>query len=219
MSRAAGRRMDLSQTHALLRLHDDALTLGRWPELAGRDDAALRALDALLDNHRCNIALWDAEDQARRRDMPDAYIVECKRAIDRHNQQRNDAVERLDEALLQSLTSAPSASARLHSETPGAIIDRLSILSLKLFHMREQTRRTDASAEHLAACDAKLQRLVIQRTDLADCLARLWQEIGRGEARFTLYRQFKMYNDPALNPWLRAGTGREKDAGPRHAPG
>lgn len=209
--------MDLSRTDTLLQLHDDALGAGRWPELAGRDEDP--ALHALLDNHRCNIALWDAEDQARRRDRPDAYVVQCKRAIDRHNQQRNDAVERLDEALLQSLSLRPSTSARLHSETPGAIIDRLSILSLKIFHMGEQMRRTDATAEHLAACDAKLQRLVVQRADLAGCLAQLWTEIAEGTAYFKQYRQFKMYNDPALNPWLRAGVGGEKDAGPRPSPG
>lgn len=198
--------MNLSNPDTLLRLHDQAVREGRWPDEAAVEDAATRAL---LDNHRCNIALWEAEDQARRRDMPDAFIVQCKREIDRHNQQRNDAVERLDEALLQSLAGRRAAeSARLHSETPGAIVDRLSILSLKIFHMGAQARRTDATAEHLATCDAKLQRLIVQRADLAGCLGRLWREIEDGAVYFKVYRQFKMYNDPALNPWLQAGVGR-----------
>ncbi len=209
--------MDLSNVDALLRLHDQAVRENHWP---ATPDAADAATLAVIDNHRCNIALWAAEDQARRRDMPDAYIVQCKREIDRRNQQRNDAVERLDEALLQSLAGrrAPDG-ARLHSETPGAIIDRLSILSLKIFNMGEQARRTDATAEHLAGCDAKLQRLILQRADLAGCLGRLWREIEDGAVYFKVYRQFKMYNDPALNPWLQAGVqagaGQGKAAGPQ----
>lgn len=208
--------MDLSNADALLRLHDHAVRDGHWPEGAAIDDPAMLAV---IDNHRCNIALWAAEDQARRRDMPDAFIVHCKREIDRHNQQRNDAVERLDEALLQSLAGRRTATgARLHSETPGAIVDRLSILSLKIFHMGAQAQRTDATAEHLAACDAKLQRLIVQRADLAGCLGRLWREIEDGAVYFKVYRQFKMYNDPALNPWLQAGAGRGKTAVPRRSP-
>lgn len=204
--------MDLSNVEDLLALHDRAL-----PDEAGLSEAgdgADPAIAALAENHRCNIRLWATEDQARRRDMPDAYIVQCKREIDRHNQQRNDAVERLDEALLQSLAGVrAAATARLHSETPGAIIDRLSILSLKIFHMGQQAHRADAGAEHLAACTAKLQRLIAQRTDLAACLAQLWRECRRGDACFRLYRQFKMYNDPALNPWLQAGAGNGRDSG------
>lgn len=193
--------MDPSDIDALLAFHDRALREPPAPDAAlAADDPALAAM---ADNHRCNIRLWATEDQARRRDMPDAYIVQCKRDIDRHNQQRNDAVERMDEALLESLAGVNvAASARLHSETPGAIIDRLSILALKVFHMGQQARRSDADAEHLAACGAKLQRLTQQRTDLAACLATLWQDCQRGDAYFKMYRQFKMYNDPALNPWL-----------------
>ncbi len=213
--------MDLSNVEAVPAFHDRAL-----PDEAGlahAPDAVDPAVAAMADNHRCNIRLWAAEDQARRRDMPDAYIVQCKREIDRHNQQRNDAVERLDEALLQSLAGVTVArTARLHSETPGAIIDRLSILSLKIFHMGRQARRTDAGTEHLAACTTKLQRLIAQRVDLAACLAQLWNECQCGDAYFKLYRQFKMYNDPALNPWLQAGAGavhgRDGEAATDNAP-
>jgi hypothetical protein len=80
------------------------------------------------------------------------------------------------------------------------MVDRLSILSLKIHHMRLQTLRTDADAAHIEACKAKLARLLEQRTDLAACLDRLLEEAGRGESFFKVYRQFKMYNDPKLNP-------------------
>lgn len=183
---------------ALIRLHDHPLAAGEPP---GDADALL---SAIADNHRCNRALWDEEDQVRRTDMPADYLVGCKRRIDRHNQQRNDAVERIDELLLERLASCkPKAGARLHSETPGAIIDRLSILSLKIHHMRVQSQRSDADAAHLSACSAKLQRLQMQRSDLAGCFAQLFDEIIRGDVCFKVYRQYKMYNDPALNPWLR----------------
>ena len=82
------------------------------------------------------------------------------------------------------------------------MIDRLSILALKTFHMAEQTRRTDASAEHVAACREKLSRLNLQRDDLGRCLDTLLARAAQGAAFWKVYRQFKMYNDPALNPYL-----------------
>ena len=191
--------MDLPAPDELIRFHDRQLLTDAQ---GGNGDDPL--LVAIADNHCCNRLLWDAEDQARRPDVPADYIVRCKRLIDRHNQQRNDAVERIDELLLQRLSgTSASESARLHSETPGAIIDRLSILSLKIHHMRLQTQRDDADAAHISTCSAKLQVLQVQRADLADCLSRLLLELARGDARFRVYRQFKMYNDPALNPWLK----------------
>jgi hypothetical protein len=152
-------------------------------------------------NHRCNGCLWDEEDRARRTDVADAEIVRCKRSIDRYNQQRNDAVEAIDVCLLEAIGEAP-AGAVLHSETPGAMIDRLSILSLKIHHMRHESERREAGAEHMRSCAAKLERLVQQRRDLSGCLDRLLRELAAGRACFRLYRQFKMYNDPALNPCL-----------------
>lgn len=164
--------------------------------------AALPAVDrrhavdtALIANHYFNCRLWREEDQARRTDVPDAQVVASKRAIDRHNQARNDAVERLDEALLACLPPMPE-DARAHSETPGAMLDRLSILALKTHHMALQTTRADASADHRARCAERLTCLQQQRADLAACLAQLLLSIQRGQARFRLYRQFKMYNDP-----------------------
>lgn len=158
---------------------------------------------AIEDNHRCNIALWDEEDQARRRDVPDSAIANSKRLIDGHNQRRNDAIERIDELVLTALPKVPE-TARLHSETVGALIDRLSILSLKLFHMNWQTRRTDSDAAHHALSRERLARLLEQRADLAWCLDALVRGCREGSLRFKMYRQFKMYNDPKFNPWLSA---------------
>jgi len=159
------------------------------------------AWEAIDRNHRCNILLWDAEDQARRSDVPDSAVVSSKRSIDRHNQQRNDAIECIDECLLASLP-AMLESSRLNSETAGGMIDRLSILSLKRYHMDFQANRQDANPEHLATCKEKLDRLTEQRDDLARCLDELLAQCAAGHARFKIYRQYKMYNDPALNPWL-----------------
>jgi hypothetical protein len=158
-------------------------------------------------NHQYNTLLWDEEDKARRTDVSPAEIAGSKRLIDQYNQKRNDAVEALDEAILSELMDTPHcANARLSSETAGAMIDRLSILALKIHHMREQTERKDASPDHVDACCAKLERLELQRQDLATCLDRLLLEAREGTTYFKVYRQFKMYNDPTLNPYLYTST-------------
>jgi len=170
---------------------------------AGRSHGALWT--AIEDNHRCNCLLWAEEDLARRRHAPDCEIAGNKRAIDRYNQQRNDAIERIDEALLAFYAeSMNSTEARLSSETPGAMIDRLSILALKIHHMRLQTERGDATAQHVESCRQRLARLEEQRGDLAAGLDRLLSGCAAGTAFFKIYRQFKMYNDPTMNPYLYA---------------
>ncbi|MFY9314156.1 MAG: DUF4254 domain-containing protein [Burkholderiales bacterium] len=166
-----------------------------------KGEAASELWRAIEDNHRNNQLLWGEEDLARRRLAPDAEIAGNKRAIDRYNQQRNDAIERIDEQLFGFFFAKDfPEKARQNSETPGAMLDRLSILSLKIHHMRLQTQRTDVDRAHVDECTHKLNRLMEQRADLAACLDRLLAECARGESRFKIYRQFKMYNDPKLNP-------------------
>lgn len=182
----------------ILRFHDETAVA------FFRDGARLPAPDgvlwaALADNHDNNMQLWAQEDQARRRHVPDSAIAANKRAIDRFNQARNDAVERMDEIFTARVGQSAPATARLNSETPGSIIDRLSIASLKIYHMGLQCRRTDVDAAHRETCIARWDRLRGQRADLAACLDDLLADCLRGAARFGLYRQFKMYNDPRLN--------------------
>jgi len=170
-------------------------------------DAADAASDSVWKwiavNHRCNVSLWDQEDQARRTDVAADAIAANKRAIDAFNQQRNDAIERVDEALLARVAAVAVARDAWHnSETAGAMIDRLSILALKVFHMRAQTLRTDVAATHVSQSAEKLQRLEPQRNDLGRCLDTLLALAAEGRAFWRVYRQFKMYNSPDTNPYL-----------------
>ncbi|HSB24836.1 MAG TPA: DUF4254 domain-containing protein [Burkholderiaceae bacterium] len=197
-------------------LHDSLLDVPDWParEPAPRDDGPWLWIQA---NHRFNSLLWVEEDLARRTTVSDGEIAANKRAIDRYNQARNDATERIDELLLTALglvdpasarTDSPlstvGAGARLSSETAGSMIDRLSILALKVHAMRLQTQRRDVDDTHRTNAAARLQRLLQQRSDLAGCLDALLAECREGRAYFKVYRQFKMYNDPRFNPALVA---------------
>ena len=164
-----------------------------------------RDLNAAIENlHRANFEIWHQEDKARDADAGDAAIAAAKRSIDRINQRRNDQMERCDALLLEELTAGnlPNSQAELHSETPGMMLDRLSIMSLKRYHTLEEIHRSDAPAGHEERNRQRLAILEAQRTDLAACLDNLWQRVLRGERRFQFYRQMKMYNDPDLNPVL-----------------
>ena len=152
----------------------------------------------VLAQHRANFALWHEEDKARVPGVPDAETAAIKRAIDGLNQRRNDLVEKMDGWLMERLEQKEEAP--LHSETPGLMIDRLSILSLKIYHTRDEAHRSSATAEHRAKNAARLALLEEQRSDLAGCLDALWAQVLDGTRRFKLYRQMKMYNDPELNP-------------------
>lgn len=157
----------------------------------------------IREQHRRNFELWHEEDSARALGVPDGLIASVKRRIDKLNQERNDLIEKLDNALLELLRKrgvAPAAETAWNTETPGSVIDRLSILSLKVFHMREQTQRRDADKAHRDRCADRLKTLEQQRADLTRALQVLLDDLATGRKQLKLYRQFKMYNDPSLNP-------------------
>jgi hypothetical protein len=159
-------------------------------------------LDTVARQHRANFDLWHIEDEARAPGATDAEVAGVKRRVDATNQRRNDLTEELDRALLGWLDALglPNPEAPLHSEPPGLIVDRLSILALKIYHTRQEAERADAPAGHAERNRERLAILEEQRADLAGCLDALWIETLAGARRFKLYRQLKMYNDPSLNP-------------------
>ena len=185
-----------------------------WHEQPG---AAIPESTPLLrlagENHRRNFDLWHTEDEARRDDLGPEHVYRAKRAIDRLNQERNDFIQRMDEWLINEL-HPPATGCPLNSETPGMMIDRLSILALKTYHMAVEADRTDASSEHRQRATQKRVILDRQRADLQACLQELNADVAQGRRTFRVYFQFKMYNDPTLNPALyagRAGAPRSKD--------
>jgi len=169
-------------------------------------------LEAVRRQHRANFELWHIEDEARAPGASDADLAGVKRRIDLTNQMRNDLAEQLDLFLLGWLAAKglPKPDAELNSESPGLIIDRLSILALKIYHTREEAERAGAPEGH---AERNLERLAVleeQRRDLAACLDALWRETLEGKRRFKLYRQLKMYNDPSLNPAIYRTAAQAK---------
>jgi hypothetical protein len=174
-------------------------------------DHASEWLALVACQHRANFDLWHIEDEARSPGATDTELAAVKRRIDKTNQLRNDLVEGLDGALLKWLAerAQPNEDAPLNSESPGLIIDRLSILSLKIHHTREEAEREDAPEGHAERNRGRLRVLHEQRDDLAGCLDALWRDTLSGIRRFKMYRQMKMYNDPALNPAIYRRTNSE----------
>lgn len=193
-------KMELS-VDEIVRRHS-AWTI-RWHEAPTAPETSL-PWTAIEQNHRMNFDLWHEEDIARRDDLGAGRVHEAKRVIDRCNQARNDAIEHVDTWLLAQLPPAHAASSQ-HSETPGMIIDRLSILSFKLYHMRLEAERASAPEDHRPKCVARCVILEEQARDLKRCLDNLLAELQNGTRYFKLYRQLKMYNDASLNPQLYGG--------------
>jgi hypothetical protein len=174
------------------------------PVVRGSDDedGEKDFLNLVTRQHRANFDLWHIEDEARAPGATDAELAAVKRRVDKTNQLRNDLIEGVDRMLLDWMESRglPNPAAPLNSEPPGMMIDRLSILALKIYHTCEEAERRDAPAGHAERNRERLAILEEQRVDLAGCLDALWQETLHGTRRFKLYRQLKMYNDPSLNP-------------------
>ena len=146
---------------------------------------------------------WHLEDIIRLPDINPAEGIQIKRRIDKSNQDRTDMVEKIDDYFLEQFKNVtPKPGTRINSETPAWLLDRMSILMLKIYHMQEQVERKDASAEHIAKCQIKLTTLIEQQNDMRLAFNELVEDIGNGTRRFKVYRQMKMYNDASLNPML-----------------
>jgi hypothetical protein len=183
--------------------------VARWHEVEPAH-AETGLAGKVCDLHRFNFLLWHEEDIARSPEVTDAKIAQVKRAIDKYNQARNDAIEKVDDFLIEELARRgvqAAADAPAATETPGAAIDRLSILELRRFHMLEQIERADASPEHREKAAGRMVVLDTQRKHLIEALDRLLAEIFAGERPLRVFRQMKMYNDPTMNPYLYKAQG------------
>lgn len=163
--------------------------------------------EAVAAEHRANSRLWRLEDEARAPDGDDSLVAGVKRAIDAWNQNRNDWIERIDELALAELTEQASGppSGRLHSETYGMMVDRLSILALKIYYNGVYVADAERAGDPRLAeeCAGRVALLREQRRDLAACLDALASDFVAGRGHFKMYRQMKAYNDPRLNPAFR----------------
>lgn len=146
---------------------------------------------------------WHLEDIIRDPHIDPIEALALKRRIDRSNQDRTDLVEQIDSYFRQNYSDVKVLpDARINTESPAWAVDRLSILALKIYHMKEQTLRTDASAEHIEKCTSKLNVLMEQQVDLSTAIDQLLEDIEAGRKYMKVYRQMKMYNDPSTNPIL-----------------
>ncbi len=161
-------------------------------------------LEALLyDKCRVDAVQWHLEDIIRIPDIDLAEAIALKRRIDKSNQVRTDMVEQIDSIFLDAFKDVNvAAAATVNTESPAWALDRLSILALKIWHMREQAERTDASPELKAKAAARLAILLEQRKDLTEAIDSLLDDMAAGRKYMKVYRQMKLYNDPETNPAL-----------------
>ena len=146
---------------------------------------------------------WHLEDIVRNPNINPVEGLGLKRKIDKSNQERTDMVEYIDSYFLEQNKNAPlDPDGTINTESPAWAIDRLSILALKIYHMQAEVNRTDASAEHIISCTDKLAVLIEQQNDLSKAIDELLADIASGKKYMKVYKQMKMYNDPALNPVL-----------------
>jgi hypothetical protein len=146
---------------------------------------------------------WHLEDLIRVPTIDPVEALKIKRRIDKSNQDRTDMVEKLDDYFLEEFKHVKAQQGtRINSETPAWLLDRMSILMLKIYHMKEQTERKDVGADHVKTTNAKLAVLMEQKSDMQHAYDELIDDIGHGKRRFKVYRQMKMYNDATLNPML-----------------
>ena len=148
---------------------------------------------------------WHLEDIIRDPHIDPLEALKLKRRIDRSNQDRTDLVEQIDSYFRMKYSDVKVLpDATINTESPAWAVDRLSILALKIYHMREQAERTDATQEHKEKCQAKLNVLLEQQVDLSTAIDQLLVDIEAGRKYMKVYKQMKMYNDPTTNPVLYA---------------
>ena len=146
---------------------------------------------------------WHLEDIIRNPQIDPVEALALKRRIDSSNQDRTDLVELIDSYFLdQNKAVEPKIDATINTESPAWAIDRLSILHLKIYHMQQEVDRKDSSADHMQQCKTKLNILLEQKVDLSTAIHQLIEDISAGNKKMKVYKQMKMYNDPALNPVL-----------------
>lgn len=177
----------------IITLHQNCII--RWKE-KGVQLKENNFLKLVEHNHAYNFQLWQTEDEARRDDLGYEHVYQAKRKIDGFNQQRNNYMEAMDEWLFQALNPADISACPVHSETPGMMIDRLSILALKAYHMGLQIQRPEVDDAHREACLRSHKIIQLQQLQLQQCLQALLTEISQKTRTFRIYHQFKMYNDP-----------------------
>jgi len=190
---------DIIHASTITSLHKNCIIQWNYSKIEYQHQNFYRLVE---ENHAFNYQLWHAEDRARREDMGYEFVYQAKREIDCFNQLRNNRMESMDEWLFNLLQPTVCEQCPVNSESPGMIIDRLSILALKSYHMGIQTERQDVSAEHRTACTHKLATIQQQLDQLTQCLEQLIEEIRTKKRTFRIYHQFKMYNDPKLNPQI-----------------
>ncbi len=162
----------------------------------------------LYEKNWIDTVQWHLEDIIRAPEINPVEGIQIKRRIDKSNQDRTDVVEKVDDYFLEYFKgTTPKPGARINSETPAWLLDRMSILMLKIYHMKEQTERKDASDEHIRKCLAKLHVLMEQKNDMRLAFDEMIEDISAGVRRFKVYRQMKMYNDASLNPALYGSKG------------
>ena len=150
-----------------------------------------------------DIVQWHLEDIIRKPNIEPSEALKIKRRIDSSNQDRTDMVEELDDYFFKKYSSEnPKHEAILNTETPAWAVDRLSILSLKIYHMKEEAERDSASEDHRKKCSVKLNVLMEQQVNLSTAIDQLFDNISKGKVRIATYKQMKMYNDESLNPEL-----------------
>lgn len=201
---------DIPEAEEIVRISEEVTQ--KWHREEGKIRSLEEAISVLSSSQYSGIAaniealsiinttLWHQEDRARDTDAHDSVIAEVKRTIDGLNEARVNMVEEIDSILYKRIEF--NIDAPLNTETPGSVMDRLAILCLKEYHMRAEAEREDSTDKHREKCAEKLSGIIRQIKDLSAAYDQLIEEIGRGERRYAMYRQYKMYNDPELNPVL-----------------